>query len=288
MEIQKPKMKKRYSLIVVFFIFLIISLGSIFIVRETEQAVVFQFGNPVREIKNTGLNFKIPFLQEVVYFDNRIQKINTEEKEVIASDQKRIIITAFTNYKIVDPLLYYTTVHDDRGFKNKFGTIFDSSMRQVIGEVSLNTLLSDKRYEIMQKIQEVMDSKAHQFGIQIIDVRITKSDLPKANSNAIYQRMQSDREREAKEIRAEGDEAAQKIIATADKEKTLLLSEAKKQAEIIKGEGDAAANKIYAKAYSQDYEFFEFYRSMQAYKKSLKNENTKIITTQDNGFLKNI
>ncbi len=265
---------------------LILIFNIFFIVNQTEQAVVFQFGNPQRVVVNPGLNAKIPFIQDVLYFDTRLQEINTADKEVIASDQKRLIISAFVKYKIVSPILYYTTVRDEYGFTNKFSTILDSSLRQVIGEVPLNSLLSGKRGDVMEKIQTVADSKAKEFGVEIIDVRITKSDLPQANSDAIYKRMQTDREREAKEIRAEGDEIAQKIKANADKEKIFLISEAKKQAEILMGEGDAIANKIYSKSYSKDPDFFEFYRSMQAYKNSLNNQNTKMIISPDNEFFK--
>lgn len=278
------------------FIFPIVSIvvaiifltNMLFVVEQTEQAVIFQFGQPVKVIKEPGLNVKMPFIQNVLHFDSRLQEINTEDKEVIAYDQKRLIINAFVKYKIVDPVLYYTTVRDENGFNNKFSTILDSSLRQVIGEVPLNSLLSEKRSDVMEKIQDVVAEKAKDFGVEVIDVRITRSDLPEANSVAIYKRMQTDREREAKEIRAEGDETAQKIRANADKEKTFLIADAKKKAEAIMGEGEAEANKIYAKAYSKDPAFFEFYRTMNAYKKSLNNNNTKIILSPNNEFLKGL
>ncbi len=267
---------------------IVFAFSTFFVVDQTEQAVIFQFGNPVRVVKNPGLNIKVPLVQNVLHFDTRLQEINTEDKEVIAADQKRLIINAFVKYKIIDPVLYYTTVRDESGFKNKFSTILDSSLRQVIGEIPLNDLLSEKRSDVMEKIQDVVDAKAKQFGVEIVDVRITRSDLPEANSAAIYKRMQTDREREAKEIRAEGDEIAKKIRANTDKERIFLLSEARKKAEILMGEGDAAANKIYAKSYSKDPEFFEFYRSMRAYKNSLNGKNTKIIISPDNDFFKNM
>lgn len=278
------------------FIFPIVSIvvaiiflaNMLFVVEQTEQAVIFQFGQPVKVIKEPGLNVKMPFIQNVLHFDSRLQEINTEDKEVIAYDQKRLIINAFVKYKIVNPVLYYTTVRDENGFNNKFSTILDSSLRQVIGEVPLNSLLSEKRSDVMEKIQDVVAEKAKDFGVEVIDVRITRSDLPEANSVAIYKRMQTDREREAKEIRAEGDETAQKIRANADKEKTFLIADAKKKAEAIMGEGEAEANKIYAKAYSKDPTFFEFYRTMNAYKKSLNNNNTKIILSPNNEFLKGL
>lgn len=274
--------------IIAIIIAIIFLTNMLFVVEQTEQAVIFQFGQPVKVIKEPGLNVKMPFIQNVLHFDSRLQEINTEDKEVIAYDQKRLIINAFVKYKIVDPVLYYTTVRDENGFNNKFSTILDSSLRQVIGEVPLNSLLSEKRSDVMEKIQDVVAEKAKDFGVEVIDVRITRSDLPEANSVAIYKRMQTDREREAKEIRAEGDETAQKIRANADKEKTFLIADARKKAEAIMGEGEAEANKIYAKAYSKDPTFFEFYRTMNAYKKSLNNNNTKIILSPNNEFLKGL
>ena len=279
---------KNIFIIIACLIVLIFAFDTFFVVNQTEQAVVFQFGKPKRVVKDAGLKIKVPFLENVIRFDNRLQEINTEDKEVIASDQKRLIINAFVKYKIVDPILYYTRVRDEYGFENKFSTILDSSLRQVIGEVPLNSLLSEKRVDVMEKIQDVVDTKAKQFGVEIVDVRITRSDLPQANSNAIYKRMQTDREREARENRAEGEEMAQKIRANTDKEKTFLLAEAKKQAEVIMGEGEATANKIYSKSYSKDPEFYEFYRTMQAYKNSLNNGKTKLSLSPNSEFLKGI
>lgn len=279
---------KNIFIIIACLIALVFAFDTFFVVNQTEQAVVFQFGKPKRVVKDAGLKIKVPFLENVIHFDNRLQEINTEDKEVIASDQKRLIINAFVKYKIVDPILYYTRVRDEYGFENKFSTILDSSLRQVIGEVPLNSLLSEKRVDVMEKIQDVVDAKAKQFGVEIVDVRITRSDLPQANSNAIYKRMQTDREREAREIRAEGEEMAQKIRANTDKEKTFLLAEARKQAEVIMGEGEATANKIYSKSYSKDPEFYEFYRTMQAYKNSLNNGKSKLILSPNSEFLKGI
>lgn len=273
--------------IFVIIICLVIILNTFFVINQTEQAVIFQFGNPIAVINTAGLKAKLPFIHNFKKFDVRLQELNTEDKEVIASDQKRVIINAFVKYKITDPTLYYTTVKDEYNFNNKFSTILDSSLRQVIGEVPLNNLLSSKRIDIMNKIQEVVDLKAKQFGVNIIDVRITRSDLPQANNEAIFKRMQTDREREAREIRAEGDEIAQKIRANVDKEKTVLLADANKKANIIMGEGDEQANKIYSLAYKKSPEFFEFYRSMQAYKKALKDaDKTNLILSPDNEFFK--
>jgi len=286
---RKAKVDKKYT-ILAFFVLVLLAVVSdgLFIVRQTEYAVVFQFGEPIRVVSNVGLNVKLPFVQNVVLFDKRLQEISMEDKEVIASDQKRLIINAFVKYRIVEPIKYYTSVRDEYGFKNKFSTILDSRLRQVIGEIPLTSLLSTERANIMNKLQDAVSEKAKQFGVEVIDVRITRSDLPKANSNAIYKRMQSDREREAREIRAEGDEIAQKIRASTDKERSYLLAEARKNADTIVGDGEAAASKIYSRAYSKDPHFFEFYRTMQAYKASLNGGNSKIIISPNNDFLKYI
>jgi len=280
-------MQKKFKLtLIILAILIIATINSLFILDQRKQALVLQFGEPIRVIKTAGLHFKTPFIQNVLYFDNRLLDLEATNKEVIASDQKRLIINAFAKYKITDPLAYYKTVRNEFGMKNKLNTILDSSLRQVIGEISLISLLSEKRSEVMQNIQTVVNKRAKEFGIDIVDVRIMRSDLPNENSNAIYRRMQTEREREAKEIRAEGAELSQKIIAKTDKEKTILLAEAQKTAEILKGEGDAIATKIFARSFGRDPEFFEFYRSMQAYKKSLKGENTKFIISPDSGFLR--
>jgi len=280
--------KKLTSILIIISALAITALNSVFILDQRKQALVLQFGDPINVIQEAGLHFKTPFVQNVLYFDNRLLDLEATDKEVIASDQKRLIINAFAKYKIIDPLAYYKTVRNEFGVKNKLNTILDSSLRQVIGEISLVSLLSEKRSEIMQKIQTVVNKRAKEFGIDVIDVRIMRSDLPDENSNAIYRRMQTEREREAKEIRAEGAELSQKIVANTDREKTVLLAEARKTAEIAKGEGDAIATKIFAKSFGRDPEFFEFYRSMQAYKKSLKGGNTRFIISPDNGFLKEL
>lgn len=267
---------------------LLVILKGLFIVEQRQQALVLQFGNPVRTIQKPGLKIKVPFIQNVIYLDNRILDLHIGEKEVIASDQKRIIINAFAKYRIVNPLAYYQSAGNNRNVTGKLNTILDSSMRQVMGEVELKSLLTEERSSVMEKIQKTVSEQTKVFGIEIVDVRIMRSDLPDENSNAVYRRMQTEREREAKEIRAEGEEIAQKITAEADKEKTVLLAEARKQSETLKGEGEATATKIFANAFNRDVEFFEFYRTMESYKKSLKKENTKIIISPDNEYLKSL
>jgi len=281
-------MTKKPHLIIAVVILLIIALNSLFILDQRKQALVLQFGEPMKVVQKAGLNFKTPFVQNVLYFDNRLLDLTAANKEIIASDQKRLIINAFAKYKITDPLAYFTTVRNEYGVKNKLNTILDSSLRQVIGEIPLKDLLTEQRSEIMQKIQKVVNERSKEFGIDVVDVRIMRSDLPQENSNAIYRRMQTKREREAKEIRAQGAEEAQKIIATTDKDKVVLLAEAKKKGEIMKGTGEAEATKIFAKAFGRDPEFFDFYRSMQAYKKSLKGNKTKLVISPKNDFFKKL
>lgn len=260
--------------------------GSMFTIDQRQQALILQFGEPIRVISTPGIKFKLPLLQNAVFFDKRIIDLNISEQEVIASDQKRLIINAFAKYQIIDPLKFYTTVGNVYGLSNKLSGILDSSLRQVIGEVTLNELLTENRGAIMQKIQEIVSTSSEIFGIKIVDVRIMRADLPKENSDAIYARMQTEREKEAREIRANGAEEADKIRAEADKQKTIILAEAKKLADLTRGNGDAEANQIYANSYGRDPEFADFYRSMSAYKEAFKNEKTKMIISPDSEFFK--
>ncbi len=270
---------------------LIIALGvlaflSIIIVKEVNQAIILQFGDPKRIITNPGLNFKIPFIQNVVYLDKRILNLDTPPEEVIASDQKRLIVDAFARFKIVDPLQFYISVGDERVARSRLSTIINSRIRNVLGQEELQTLLSQDRSKQMSLIKEGVNNEAKNFGITIVDVRIKRADLPQANSDAIYRRMQTEREREAKEFRAKGAEMAVTITSTADKEVTVILAESQKQSEIMKGEGDGLRNKIFADAFGQDPEFFAFYRAMQAYEKALIGGETSLILSPDSEFFK--
>ena len=259
---------------------------SLFVVKEINQAIVLQFGDPKKVIVQPGLQFKIPFIQNVVFLDRRILNLDAPPEEVIASDQKRLIVDAYARFKIVDPLKFYISVGDERVARSRLSTIINSRIRSVLGKQSLATLLSEDRTKQMSIIQEGVNIEAQNFGIQIIDVRIKRADLPQANSEAIYKRMQTEREREAKEFRAKGAEMAVTITSTADKEVTVLLANAKKQSEIMKGEGDGLRNKIFATAFGKDPEFFAFYRAMQAYKKALIGGETSMILSPDSEFFK--
>ena len=259
---------------------------SLFVVKEINQAIVLQFGDPKKVIVEPGLQVKIPFIQNVVFLDRRILNLDAPPEEVIASDQKRLIVDAYARFKIVDPLKFYISVGDERVARSRLSTIINSRIRSVLGKQSLATLLSEDRTKQMAIIQEGVNTEAENFGIQIIDVRIKRADLPQANSEAIYKRMQTEREREAKEFRAKGAEMAVTITSTADKEVTVLLANAKKQSEIMKGEGDGQRNKIFATAFGKDPEFFAFYRAMQAYEKALIGGDTSLILSPDSDFFK--
>jgi membrane protease subunit HflC len=259
---------------------------SIIIVQEINQAIVLQFGDPKKIISKAGLNFKLPFIQNVVYLDKRILNLDNAPQEVIASDQKRLIIDAITRFQITDPLKFYISVGNERVARSRLSTIINSRIRGVLGTQELATLLSTDRTKQMAIIQSDVNEEAKGFGIKIIDVRIKRADLPPANSDAIYKRMQTEREREAKEFRAEGAEIAQKIRSTADKDVTVLLANANKKSEIMKGEGDGRRNKIFADAFGQDPQFFAFYRAMQAYETALIGGETSLVLSPDSEFFK--
>ena len=256
-----------------------VSFFSIFIVKEINQAIVLQFGDPKRIVLKPGLNFKIPFIQNVVFLDKRILNLD-------ASDQKRLIVDAFARFQIVDPLKFYISVGNERVARSRLSTIINSRIRSVLGTQRLQTLLSADRTNQMALIQDGVNNEAEKFGIKIVDVRIKRADLPPANSEAIYRRMQTEREREAKEFRAKGAEMAITITSTADKEVTVILADAQKKSEIMKGEGDGLRNKIFADAFGKDPEFFAFYRAMQAYEKSLIGGETSLILSPDSDFFK--
>ncbi len=259
---------------------------SIFIVKEVNQAIVLQFGDPKKIITKPGLNFKLPFIQNVVFLDKRILNLDAPPEEVIASDQKRLIVDAFARFQIIDPLKFYISVGNERVARSRLSTIINSRIRSVLGTQRLQTLLSEDRTKQMALIQDGVNNEAEKFGIKIIDVRIKRADLPQANSDAIFARMQTERNREAKEFRAKGAEMAVTITSTADKEVTVILADAQKKSEIMKGEGDGQRNKIFADAFGQDPDFFAFYRAMQAYEKALIGGETSLVLSPDSEFFK--
>ena len=279
-------MKFQKFLLPIIIIIGVVVFFSIFVVKEINQAIVLQFGDPKKIITTPGLQVKIPFVQNVVFLDRRILSLDPAPEEVIASDQKRLIVDAFARFKIVDPLKFYISVGNERVARSRLATIINSRLRSVLGKQSLATLLSKDRAKQMALIQEGVNTEAEKFGIEIIDVRIKRADLPQANSEAIFRRMQTEREREAKEFRAKGAEMAVTITSTADKEVTVILANANKESEIMKGEGDGLRNKIFAEAFGKDPDFFAFYRAMQAYETALIGGETSLILSPDSEFFK--
>jgi len=273
------------------FIPIIIIIGftlysTFFIVKETQQAIVLQFGSPKKIYKDAGLHYKIPFIQNVQLVDRRVLEIDAPPEEIIASDQKRVIIDAFAKYIIIDPLKFAISVGNERVANSRLGTIINARIRGVVGKDPLESLLSSNRNKIMQQITQQVAEEAADFGMKVIDVRIKRADLPVANSEAIFKRMQTERSREAKEFRAEGAELAQEIKAKADKDVTIILAEARKKSQILRGEGDGQRNKIFADAFGRDPEFFSFYRAMQSYEKSLQSGQTSLVLSPDSDFFK--
>lgn len=277
---------KNYYIISGIVVILLILTSSLFTLDQRQIAVVFQFGEAMRVVEQPGLKLKIPFIQDVEFFDKRILNVDAEAKELTAADGKRIIVDAFAKFIIKDPVMFYKTVHNYQGIRIRLNKILESSMRKAIGKVALTTLLTGERSNVMFHIANQVSDEAKNFGIDVIDVRILRADLPKENSAAIYRRMQTEREKEAKQIRAEGQEEAARIRSRADKESQILLAEAYESSEILKGEGDAQAAKIFNAAYSDDPEFYKFYRSLAVYKNTMKNENTTLILSPSSDFFK--
>ena len=278
--------KKLKILLPIIGVLAFISYTTMFTVNEIQQAIILQFGDPKRVIQKAGLNFKIPFVQNVVLLDKRILNLDAPSEEIIASDQKRLIVDAFARFKIKDPLKFYISVGNERVARSRLSTIINSRIRGVLGQEELATLVSKERGRLMDKITQDVNAEASKLGIEIIDVRIKRADLPQANSEAVYRRMQTERLREAKEFRAEGAEIAQTVRSTADKEVTIILAEASKKSEILKGEGDGKRNKIFADAFGKDPNFFSFYRAMQSYEKSLIGGKTSLILSPDSEFFR--
>ena len=279
-------MSKKTGIIILIFILAALVYSSVFVVHQVQQTLVLQFGDPKRVIKQPGLKFKIPFIQNTVHYDKRVLDYDLPVEEIIASDQKRLVVDPFARYKILDPLKFYQTVRNENGIRNRLNSIIIASLRRVVGVVTLSALLTEERQSIMRNIRTEVNREAQKFGIEVIDVRIRRADLPEANSQAIFDRMKSEREREAREYRAQGQEAAKRIRSVADRDKTVIIAEARKKGEILRGEGDARSVKIYANAFNKDPAFFTFYRSMQAYKEALSDESTTMVLSPDSDFFK--
>jgi membrane protease subunit HflC len=270
---------------------IILVLSSTFKVNEHEQVILLQFGEPIKVVngygtQEPGLYLKTPFVQNVESFEKRILDYDAPPEEMILGDQKRLVVDSFIRYRITDSLLFFQTVGSESIARNRLGAILNAATRQVLGTVELITVLSGERGQLMLYILDQVNRESRDFGVDVIDVRIRRADLPDENSQAVYRRMQTEREREAKEYRAQGDEASQRIRSRADKERTILLANAKRESEILRGQGDALAVKIFADAFGQDEDFFAFYRSMQAYGLALGADDTTLVLSPDSEFFR--
>ena len=261
--------------------------SALFTVDQTQQALVLQFGEPKRTIQDPGLAFKIPFIQDTVYYEKRVLSLIPQDaEEVILADQKRLQVDAYARYKINNPLLFFQTVRNEMGARARLESIIDSSVRRVLGRETLASILTGERESINGSIRDEVNQSVQSLGIDIIDVRLRRADYPEATSQNIFNRMKSEREREAKEFRATGEEEAQKIRADAEKTRTVIIAEAKREAQEVRGEGDSDAITIYAESFGRDPEFFSFYRSMEAYKKSIGESGTSMVLSPSSSFFK--
>lgn len=263
-----------------------VAYNALFTVHQTQQALVLQFGNPKRIITEPGLNWKLPFVQNVVYIDKRILDLDSPAQEVIASDQKRLVVDAFARYRISDALDFYRTVATIQGANSRLATVLNSAIRRVLGDASFEAVVRDERPDLMARITTQVNREAASFGIEIVDVRIKRADLPEANSQAIYQRMQTERQQEAAEIRARGEEIARRIRSRADRDVTVVVAEAERDSQQIRGQGDGERNRVFNDAFGRDPEFFAFYRSMQAYERALRGENTQLVISPNSDLFR--
>lgn len=280
-------MKKSVVVVAILLVIGIVAVSSaLFTVREGQQALVLRFGAPRAIITEPGLKFKAPFIEDVIRYDRRLLNLDPPAEQVIMGDQKRVVVDSFTRFRIDDPLKFYQAVRTEEFARQRLREVVNGSLRRVLGTETLTTLLSNKRDAIMQNIKEQVAVEAERLGIAIGDVRIRRADLPEETSQAIYDRMRSEREREAREFRAKGQEAAQAIRADADRQRVQILAAAQKTAHLTRGEGEAQANRVYAEAYGRDPEFFSLYRSLQAYRESFNGENTSMLLSPDSEFFR--
>jgi len=266
---------------------LFVALASMFTVQQTQQVLVTQFGQPVRVIQSPGLNFKLPFIQSVIPFDARLLDFDGPGEEVILGDQRRLIVDSFTRYRITNPLVFFQTVGaTEQGIRGRLSSIVTSSLRRVLAGETLLAVLSSDRTRIMAEIRRQVNEEAQRFGIEVVDVRIRRADLPDENTQAILARMQSERERVAREARAEGAEVAARIRAQAERDRTVLLAEAEANAAILRGSGEQDAIRIFADAFNRDPEFFQFWRTMQAYREVFSSGESRLVLTPDSDFFR--
>lgn len=264
----------------------IFAMSSLFIVDQTEVALVLQFGQPRRVVDIPGLWVKKPFIENVIIYDRRLLDLEPPPEEIIASEQKRLVVDTYARYRITNPLLFYQTVATEAGVQARLGALVNSALRRVIGNVTLSQILSPQRAAIMRQIRDEVHSEAKGFGIDVVDVRIRRADLPTQNSQAIYARMRSERQQQAAQYRGEGAEAAQTVRANAERERTVILADAQREAQKMRGEGDAQSIKIYADAFGRDKQFYAFYRTMRAYRDALQGKNTSFVLTPSGNFFR--
>ena len=267
-------------------ILLIVGYSSLFQVYQTRQALVVRLGNPIRVVKDAGLHVKMPLLDTVIYVDKRILDLENPSQEVIAADQKQLMVDAFARYRVVDALKFYQTVGSVEGANSRLSPFLNSALRAALGEATLTQVVRDQREQLMARVRDQLDREAQQFGISVVDVRIRRADLPEQNSQAVYKRMQTEREREAQEFRSQGTQRAQEIRARADRDATVVVAEATPRAEQTRGEGDGERNRIFAEAFNKDPDFFAFYRSMQAYDTGLQQGDTRLLVRPDSDFFR--
>ncbi|MES0882461.1 protease modulator HflC [Roseibium sp. SCP14] len=274
-------------LAIVLVVVAVVGYLSVYVVHPTQQALVLQFGKIIEQPKTEpGFYFKIPFVQNVVYLDKRVLNLNMPPLEPISSDKKRLVVDAFARYRISDPVLFYQRVQNVLTANRRLSTLLQSSLRSELGRTSFVALVRDDRSGVMDAIRNDVSANAKELGIEVVDVKIRRADLPDANSQAIYARMQTERQREATEIRAQGEEQSRRIRSRADRDATVIEAEAKRDAEIVRGDGDAERNKIFAEAFGEDPEFFAFYRSMQAYEAGLQSGDTSLVLSPDSSFFR--
>ena len=264
----------------------VIASGALFTVHQTQQALVLQFGNPVRAITEPGLNWKLPFVQSVEFYEKRVLNLDPPVQEVILADKKRIMVDSFVRYRISDILEFRKTVRDEIGLRGRFSGIVNSAMREVMGRLDLVDLLSEKRDDVMRRINAAVNEEGKRYGIEVLDVRIGRTELPEQISRNVYDRMITERQREANKLRAEGEEIAARIRAEADRQRTVIVAEAERESAITSGQGDAEKERILRDAYQSDPEFFSFYRSMEAYRKALADGSTSLVLSPDSQFFK--
>lgn len=268
------------------FIALVVILGSVFIVPESRSAIVLRFGEPTGQYRTAGLKFKAPFIESVQFLDKRNRELDQDEIEIIASNQERLRVDAFARYRIIDPLLFYQSVRTEEGGEARLLTLMNQTVRRVLGEVSVDDIVSNRRAELMIRIRDLLDASSRALGVEIIDVKIRRADLPPQNSQAVFQRMITERNQLAQQIRAEGNEEAQKIQAQADREATEIKAKAEEEAQKTRGQADAERNAVFAAAYGKNPEFFAFYRSLLAYEAALKKGDSTILLSPDSEFFR--